>query len=469
MKIMEDSSQETLVAASLPLARRPLLLPERTMLGEGRHLFCSLFTIKLLGNLQEAQLRQALNRVQHKHPLLRCVIEEGPLNRRPYFVLQHLPEPISLRVVERQSDNDWQNEVRREWATPFAVSRGPLVRLVWLRSKSVHEWLLIGHHSICDGQSGMTLLRDLLAAYDRPEQDLGAYHALGTLEERVPLDRLRSARFQRRVRLKASMLRSVFFLKQCLVRKRLAPPISPEHMYFHRWCLDQRSAQALMGRSRAEGVTVLAAVSLAFMQSFRDVRGQQALCKTYAMVNARRFMRVLPPDSLCGIVPGIKLCMKNLPPPHEMAAEHFWARARAIKKNMTRRLMHLAANMCTYLVALERLHDKLVQLVAETENALPVRHLTLSNMGKIGLPQQYQNFRLESVYSPLVMVSPTPANTVVLSSFAGQIEFAIISDEVSLPFAQALAIQQRTMAILEACVKLPLQNKTTLSNKDIAR
>jgi hypothetical protein len=81
----------------------------------------------------------------------------------------------------------------------------------------------------------------------------------------------------------------------------------------------------------------------------------------------------------------------------------------------------------------------------------------------LDLPQQYRSFRLERVYSPLVMVSPTPANTVVISSFARQMEFAIISDEQSLPHAQALEIRQRAMEILSACVAMPAQCKSALA------
>jgi hypothetical protein len=50
------------------------------------------------------------------------------------------------------------------------------------------------------------------------------------------------------------------------------------------------------------------------------------------------------------------------------------------------------------------------------------------------------------------MVSPTPANTVVLSSFAGEMEFAIISDEQSLPRVDANSISLRAAELLQACI-----------------
>src|SRR6266446_7484380 len=149
---------------------RRLLLLERTMYREGRTPFTSVFTIQLLGRLEEGRLRQALARLQAKHPLLRCVIEDGADSEGPCFVLQDRPVPIPLRIVERKHDDDWQTEVRREWVAPFDASRDPLVRLVWLRASEVSELILVGHHCICDGQSGLTLLRECLSAYDEPEK-----------------------------------------------------------------------------------------------------------------------------------------------------------------------------------------------------------------------------------------------------------------------------------------------------------
>ena len=107
---------------------RRLLLLERTMYREGRTPFTSVFSIQLLGRLEEGRLRQALARLQAKHPLLRCVIEDGADSEGPRFVLRDHPAPIPLRIFERKHDDDWQTEVRREWVAPFEASRDPLVR-----------------------------------------------------------------------------------------------------------------------------------------------------------------------------------------------------------------------------------------------------------------------------------------------------------------------------------------------------
>jgi hypothetical protein len=450
---------------------RPLLLLERTMYREGQTPFTAVFTIKITGELDEARLRQALARVQAKHPLLRCVVEEA--SGGPRFVLLERPAPIPLRIVERREEDDWHTEARREWVTTFDASREPMVRFVWLRAGKVNELLLVGHHCICDGYCGINLVRECLSVYDQPEQDLGTYDALGSIEDIVPAALLENGRFQRRARRKAGILRTTLLLKQLFrsrgERKPFSPPIATGQIYFHRWDLGNAAALALTERCKSEGVTVLAAVSVAFMQAFRDVRGARGLAKTRTMVNARRFLPELRADAMFGLAPGVALRTKGLPPPRDMSAGDFWPRARALKTDLMRRIDRLGAGLYDNLVGLEGLHDKYARLVAFFESAPAVRNLTISNLGRLDLPQQYRSFRLERVYAPLVMVSPTPANTVVLSSFAGQIEFAIISDEHSLPRAQALEIQQRAMEILRTCVAIPAQYKSALGNERSAR
>jgi len=446
---------------------RRLLLLERTMYREGRNPFTSVFTIQLLGRLEEGRLRQALARLQAKHPLLRCVIEDGAESEGPRFVLQDRPAPIPLRIVERKHDDDWQTEVRREWVAPFDASRDPLVRLVWLRASEVSELILVGHHCICDGQSGMTLLRECLRAYDEPDKDLGTYDALGGIEDVVPAALLKDRGFRRRMRWKIGLLRLIFLWER-RKRARSASPIRGDQMYFHRWSLDKGASLTLTDRCRTEGVTVHAAMSVAFLQAFREVRGTQALRKFYTMVNARRFIPLLRPDAMFGMAPGVKLSMKGLPPPQEMSASGFWLCAHAIKADLTRRVDVLGRDIYDYLVGMEGMHSMYGSLVGDTDSAPAVRHVTLSNMGRLEFPQRYQSFWVETIYSPLVMISPTPANTVVISSFAGRMELAIVSDEQSLPPAQARAIRRRAMDILRDCAGIPTQYKSGLADEPFA-
>jgi len=463
--MIQENARSIAPATPLQVVQRsrPMLLMERTMYREGRTPFASIFTLKLSGRFEVGRLHRALERVQAKHPLLRCTVEESA--GRPQFVLQKRPAPIPLHTVERIGEDDWQAEVRREWILPFDTKQGPLVRFVWLRSSDVHELILVAHHCICDGYTGINLLHELLGVYDQPQQDLGQYEMLGAVEDIVPSVVLNDRAVQSSVRRKELQFRLMLILKRFTPRKKPAPRVLPEQMYFYRWYLDRDASTALTKRCSTEGVTVLAAAGMAFMQAFRDVRGLSGLQQSYTMVNARGFLPQLRADAMFGLVPGIPLLMKDIPAANDMAIDSFWTRARAVKADMSAKIGRLGARLYKNLLTLESMHDRYASMVADTENAPVVRHVTFSNMGRIDLSQQYREFRIEAVYSPLVMVSPSPANTIVLSSFAGQMEFAIISDEVALPYAQARTIEQRAMQILHTAVALPVQKTQETASK----
>src|SRR5262249_5288792 len=146
----------------------------------------------------------------------------------------------------------------------------------------------------------------------------------------VPAAVLENRRFQRRVRWKAGILRLILFLKQRM-GNQAGPRIPAEQMYFHRWNTGTAASLALTERCRAEGVTVLAAVSVAFMQAFRHVRGIRGLGKTSTMVDARRFLPEMRADAMFGLAPGMGLRTKRLPPTEGMSAAGFWTQARAVK------------------------------------------------------------------------------------------------------------------------------------------
>ncbi len=433
---------------------RRLLLLERTMYRDGYTPFTSLFTVRVRGDLNETRLRQALAQMQAKHPLLRCVVEENA--EGPRFVLRSRPAPVPLRIAERSTDFAWEEEARREWITPFRSTQEPLVRLVWLRGDGVHECMLVAHHCICDGPSGMILLRDCFAAYDDPRAEAGAYDALGAIEDLVPEALLRSRSFRFRVRRRTALLRLALLVRA--PRRHEERRLCADQIYFHRWQLDPADARPLIERCREENVTILAAAGVAFQQAFREIRGAGALKNAYTMVNARRFMPRLHPEALFGIAPGVAIPMPKLSSAEGISNSAFWENARAIRKNLAVRIDRLGKQFYEYLAALENLHDRYARLVADTDAAPAIRHVTFSNLGRLDLPQHFRSFHIEHVYSPLVMVSPSPANTVILSSFGGAMEFAIISDERSLPQTQARAIRERAMSILRASAAIGLQD-----------
>ena len=127
--------------------KRKMMLCERIMYVDRETPFTLVQAARIRGRLDPEQLRHALDRIQLKHPMLRCAVLDGD---SPQIVLEDDPAPIPLRLVARESDQDWLRESHIERETAFASDRAPLMRAVWIHDEDGGELLLTCHHCICD-------------------------------------------------------------------------------------------------------------------------------------------------------------------------------------------------------------------------------------------------------------------------------------------------------------------------------
>lgn len=119
-------------------------------------------TAEVRGHTTVTSWRSALDAVQLRHPLLRATVMLDS-DGRPHFVQETLA-PIPLRVVRRDAGRTWEQELEREYATPFGVADIPLIRAALLYGKDVCNIIITAHHAIADGLSVAHLIRDLLEA-----------------------------------------------------------------------------------------------------------------------------------------------------------------------------------------------------------------------------------------------------------------------------------------------------------------
>ncbi|MGD3108654.1 FAD-dependent monooxygenase [Streptomyces sp. YGL11-2] len=156
---------------------------------------------RLHGRLDMPLLRQALDVLQSRHPLLRTAIssdEDGaaprfrPVGGRP-IPLRHVRVP----ATDPEADTRWEREVdEHELAEGIDGRTGPLLRAVVItregadREQDVHDLLLTATHCIADGRTGLTLLRqwiDIAAELSRGEQpSRTSRRALPAAEDLLP-------------------------------------------------------------------------------------------------------------------------------------------------------------------------------------------------------------------------------------------------------------------------------------------
>jgi hypothetical protein len=121
---------------------------------------------RITGNLSENELMRALKKVRAIHPLVGAkVVFNG--ERDAWFSTDGVSGPL-LRVVPRQSDVQWVNEIAYEQTVPFDPSTGPLIRFVLISSPQVSDFIVIAQHAICDGTALAILMRDILVHVASP-------------------------------------------------------------------------------------------------------------------------------------------------------------------------------------------------------------------------------------------------------------------------------------------------------------
>ncbi|WP_266170711.1 condensation domain-containing protein [Dyella subtropica] len=428
-------------------ARRPFALFERGMYLDGQRPVALVLPATVVGALDEERLRLALDRVQARHAVLQCLVEHAA-DGHPWFVQQATPPPMALRIVERQTEDDWQEQARLECERLFDGRRQPLVRLVWLRGAARSELLLSCHHCICDGLSAVGLMHDILTACGRPDAKLGRRFALNNSEDVVPPEARGDRWLQRRARWKATLFKWLIRLQ------RIGPPLSYGPAYTLRWSIEPAAMQALVRRSKQEDVGVFAILSTAFMLACWSVRGARGVEKFVAPVDVRRYLPALQGGALFTMAPTVQLSFGGRKTINEMA--DFWALARALNDDMRRKIDRLASTVYERLLGLERLHPLFDRLIAYSRSRRSGRSVSLSYLGRLDAStQDYGSLHLEAIHAPSALLEPTPANLITMVAFAERLDIAFISDESSLPCAQAVQIRLLAMELLQTATALP--------------
>jgi len=66
-------------------------------------------------------------------------------------------------------------------------------------------------------------------------------------------------------------------------------------------------------------------------------------------------------------------------------------------------------------------------------------------MGRLNIPESYQHFEVETIISPTVAFPWRNPNTLVTTTFRGQMDFVFMSNDAFLPYEEALAIKDAAM------------------------
>lgn len=414
--------------------KRKLMMVERIMHVDASTPLNCVFTAKIAGSINPENLHIALTKVQQKQPLLRVRIDEEQKGG-PYFITNEHVRSIPVRIAERLTDNDWLKESETEWYKLFDGDNVPLARVVWVRSASVSELLLVMPHCVCDGGTCVALLSEILSLLDNPAQELDAYTPFNSVQELMP-DSFDIAKNKRKGRI-YSFLGKLFFLL-----KNTRNKFGTGRNYAIHWKLDEEQSLAIAEAAKNAGTSIHAVLCVAFLKAFQEVRGLKARGKVISPVDIRRFIPEIKQDTMFAFAPIVELTIDKDP------NKDFWEQARKIKTDLTAKIETMNAYEMLWMG--EYMHatvNRMIKFLKATDGSHDV---TLSNMGRLTIPETYQSFELETIYSPTVAFPWRNPNTLVTTTFKNRMDFTFMSNDNFLEETEALKIKAATIDLLFA-------------------
>ena len=384
---------------------------------------------RLHGNVDQQAVRRAIDKVRVMHPMAatRIVMDD---DHHVWFHTDGVPG-IPLRVVERQTADQWFAEIRRERQIPFDAFTGPLLRFVLLRSDGVSDLLVYAQHAICDGTGLAYLLRDVLLHLANPELEARPLPTPPSLTSDNLPDGVREnplVRFARKLysgRLNRQWRKNPFFFDMEDLR-------NIHDAFLHGYTLGLVTAELSTGETeklilacREQNVSVNSGLTTAFIAAYDEVVGplQGSKQKVAIPVDMRKRLGKPVGDVLDVYVGSVMFDFRY------DARKPFWENARAFHHVAHRKMDSLACFQVMYEMedidgplmdvllgfgTMSQLvapgasrYEKLAsfaqdrknaanQLAARFAGALPGAVNT--NLGNLAFPKRYGEMQLERLY-----------------------------------------------------------------------
>lgn len=389
------------------------------------------FAAKIKGEIPEQNFTTALEKIQQKHALLRVVIDSKS-EKYPFFIEEKEIAPIPLRIVERKTDEDWLTESQKEWKILFEKKNTPLARVVWVRGQDFSEVFWVIPHCISDGTTGVTLMKELLQLLDDPSLELEPYEPFASVDKFLPSNfNVKSKKFKARLYL--TFARFFFMLQQKSKKRNLGKD------YVLHQKLDKATTSQITERCKSNGISVHALLCSAFMQAFREVKGKEAKRKIISPVDVRHFIPEIKEDHLFAFAPTVDLAIKK-------GSSDLLNNAKQIKEDLTQKIGKMEARELLWMG--EQMHPIVDRMISMLKSSNGGHDVTLSNMGRINIPNEYKNFSIETIFSPTVAFPWLNSNTLVTSTYNHQMDFIFLSNEDFLPKAEAAKIKEKAIALM---------------------
>lgn len=383
-------------------------------------------TAHLHGPLTLSRLENALARLGKHYPLLVARIDTDEPNN--FYLTDDDVSPVPVRVVERETADTWVQEVKRELPIIFNFQTGPLYRCVWVRGQDdTSDLVMISEHMTSDGRSAVYALRDLLALLADPALELAPVLS-PRLTDLVSPDILK----------KAADFAAAIPSDATLPQPWTPTPASGPQQILP-FSLSETETAALRERSRAEGVTIQAALCAAFLTPFAERHPDAPMRRVEVPVDLRPYL-AQPVANLFGSYLGLMKITVNC-----HAGPSLWDIARDAQTAM--RAMLGPDLFLQPPVVYQFIQRPIARAFSRDYD------LSISNLGQLDIPAICGDLQVESVHAPTFNVNAVNHYVLGVATCSGKLCGTYTSCEADAP-----ALAERGWELLKQMINKPLMN-----------
>jgi NRPS condensation-like uncharacterized protein len=384
--------------------------------------------VRVRGEFSFHQLQEALDCVRARHRLLIPGAAEDPASRH-----------FHLRSLSDDREDAWKEIVKEELRTPFAEEDGPFARFLWLRSLERSDLIGTFHHGVCDGFSGVYMLRDLLQALGNPTLQVAALPLPPHLASFIPEAVTANPRVKRQLRRNKMILRAIMLFgrlrERVLSQPRPVPAQGSESALGElpsnlRMCILTHTLTAsqtdrLAQRCKAEGVTVHAAVCTAWLRAHaHTLPGSASRNRSVSSPVSLRNRLAQPVDETAGMfMSTVETRLRCTP------GRDFWEMAREFHA----RFKQDAADENAFMMPLMfgAFSKDEIMAAAKAFFSRPVNYdFSITNLGRLNFPTEFGNLQVEAFYN--LVNSSEHERTVGVNTVGGRMTFILIFREAKM-------------------------------------
>ena len=400
--------------------------------------------VRIRGSFSRQELQRALDGIRTRHTaLIPGAGTDDPLTA-------HFP----VQELTSCDESDWQEVAKEQLLKPFPQGQGPFARFVLLRLEGCSELLGVFHHGVCDGMSGVYVMRDVLQLLAEPELILPAIPGQPATRDLIPAALRASRRVQWRIKGSLAAIRWMIWYRRLRARwfravvQNTAEGFSAsQNIHILPETLTADQTTALLARCKAGQTSVHAAVCVAWLRAFAlQLEGRKVWVRSASSPISLRERLAIPDTS--GLYLANATIQVNCAPGRD-----FWQAAQAFKQKLNQASSD--ENLFFLPLMIGAIFSKLPE--RDRKDVLPILFnrpvkydFSITNLGRVDLPVKAGRLALEAFYN-LVNASEHE-RTVCVNSFNGRLTYTLLFRESKMDAGSAgnlmeLVSQQLKQAI----------------------